>query len=104
MSARLPAATRLWHLACGAAVTAGGHGTAASVLTAGLCKGKEQTMYPPHDEMARAYLAALRQEATQHRMAEQVRPVRQVSPQPRGETLLDWGIGLLARLRAVVLS
>jgi hypothetical protein len=33
-----------------------------------------------------------------------VRPVRQVSPQPRGETLLDWGIGLLARLRAVVLS
>ena len=102
MPARLPAATRLWHLACGAAVTAGGHGAAASVLTAHLCKGKEQTMYPPHDEMARAYLAALRQEAAEHRMAEQVSTARQAPPQPRAATLLAWGIGQLARLRAVV--
>jgi hypothetical protein len=61
-------------------------------------------MYPPHDEMARAYLAALRQEAAEHRMTEQVRTARQVPPQPRGDTLLDWGIRLLARLRAVVVS
>jgi hypothetical protein len=61
-------------------------------------------MYPPHDELARAYQAALQQEAAQQRMAEQLRMVRQVPPQPRGDTLLDWGIGLLARLRAVLVS
>ena len=61
-------------------------------------------MYPPHDELARAYQAALQQEAAQQRMAEQVRMARQVPPQPRGDTLLDWGIGLLARLRAVLVS
>jgi hypothetical protein len=61
-------------------------------------------MYPPHDEMARAYLAALRQEAAEHRMAEQVSTARQAPPQPRAATLLAWAIGLLARLRAVVVS
>ena len=61
-------------------------------------------MYPPQDEMARAYLAGLRQEAAEHWMAKQVSTARQVSPQPRGDSLLDWGIGLLARLRAVVVS
>ena len=48
-------------------------------------------MYPPHDELARAYQAALQQEAAQHRMAEQVRTAPQVPPQARGDTLLDWG-------------
>jgi hypothetical protein len=61
-------------------------------------------MYPPHDKLARAFQAALQQEAAQHWMAEQVRTARQVPPQPRGDTLLDRGIGLLARLRAVVVS
>jgi uncharacterized protein YdbL (DUF1318 family) len=61
-------------------------------------------MYPPHGEMAKAYLAALRQEAAEHRMAEQVSAARQAPPQPRAATLLAWGSGLLARLRAVVVS
>ena len=61
-------------------------------------------MYPPHDELARAYQAAIQQEAAQQRMAEQVRTARQVPPQLRGHPLLDRGIGLLARLRAVVVS
>ena len=61
-------------------------------------------MYPPHDELARAYQAALQQEAAQHRMAEQVRTARQVPPQPRGDTLLDWGIAVLARLRAALVT
>ena len=61
-------------------------------------------MYPPHDELARAYQAALQQEAAQHRMAEQVRMARQVPSQPRGDTLLDRGIGLLARLRAALVT
>jgi hypothetical protein len=61
-------------------------------------------MYPPQDEMARAYLAGLRQEAAEHRMAEQVRTARQAPPQPRAATVLAWGSGLLARLRAVVVS
>ena len=59
-------------------------------------------MYPPKDEMARAYLAALRQEAAEHRLAEQVSTARQVPPQSRATPLLVWGIALLARLRAAV--
>jgi hypothetical protein len=42
-------------------------------------------MYAPNDEMARAYLAGLRQEATEHRMAEQVSAARQAPPQPRAQ-------------------
>jgi hypothetical protein len=37
-------------------------------------------------------------------MAEQVRTARQVPPQPRGDTLLDWGIAVLARLRAAFVA
>ena len=61
-------------------------------------------MYPAHDELARAHRLALQQEAAQHRMAEQVRTARQAPPQPRAATLLNRGVGLLARLRAVVVS
>jgi hypothetical protein len=37
-------------------------------------------------------------------MAEQVSAARQAPPQPRAAALLPWGSGLLARLRAVVVS
>ena len=61
-------------------------------------------MYPPHDEVAQAHQAALREEVAQRRMAQQVRMARQVPMQPRGDTLLDRGIELLARLRTVVVT
>jgi hypothetical protein len=61
-------------------------------------------MYPPHDEVAQAHQAALREEVAQRRMARQVRMARQAPSQTRGDTLLDWGRGVIARLRAAVVA
>ena len=61
-------------------------------------------MYPPHDEVAKAHQAALREEVAQRRMAQQVRMARQVPSQPRGDTLLARGIAVLARLRAAFVA
>ena len=61
-------------------------------------------MYPPHDEVAKAHQAALREEVAQRRMARQVRMARQGPSRPRGDTLLDWGIAVLARLRAALVT
>ena len=63
-------------------------------------------MYPHryNYELAQAHQAALREEVAQHRMARQARTARQVPPQPRGETLLDRRIGVIARLRAMVVA
>ena len=63
-------------------------------------------MYPHryNYELAQAHQAALREEVAQHRMTRQARTAHRVPPQPRGETLLDWGIGMIASLRAMVVA
>ena len=61
---------------------------------------KELTVYPhTHNyDVAQAHQAELREEVAQLRLA------RQVPPQPRGATLLERCIGVIARLRAMVVA
>ena len=61
---------------------------------------KELTLYPHtyNNELAQAHQAELREEVAQLRLA------RQVPPQPRGATLLERCIGVIARLRAIVVA
>jgi hypothetical protein len=65
---------------------------------------KELTLYPHtyNYDLVQAHQADLREEVAQHRLAQQVRTARQVPPQPRGAALLDRCIGVIARLRAMV--
>ena len=67
---------------------------------------KELPLYPHtyNNELAQAHQAELREEAAQHRRARQVRTAPQVPPQGRGATLLDQCIGVIARLRAMVVA
>jgi hypothetical protein len=63
-------------------------------------------MYPPDCtyDVARAHQAALREEVAQHRMTRQARTARRIPRQPRGDALLERRIGVVARLRALVVA
>jgi hypothetical protein len=67
---------------------------------------KELTLYPHtyNYDVAQAHQAELREIVAQLRLARQVRTARQVPPQPRGATLLERCIGVIARLRAIVVA
>lgn len=55
-------------------------------------------------ELAQAHQADLREEAAQQQLARQVRRARQGPVQPQGTTLLEQCIGVIARLRAMVVA